>query len=73
MASVSTYLGVDVLDELAHALVLDEQVVTTGDLLHDVTLDALVLEHRNSVVDENGRRCGLEIRSETKVDAPFKP
>ena len=47
-------------------IIWDEEVVSTRDVLHDVPLDLLVLEHRHPVVDQDGRLGCLEVRPEIK-------
>lgn len=56
--------AVDVLDPGGDVLVLDEEVVAAGHVLHDVPFDLLVLEHGQAVVDEDGRRRRLEVGAE---------
>ena len=58
------YFRVDVLDELADSLILNKEVVTAGDVLHDVSLDHLVLKHGNPVVDQDGGRGRLKVGPE---------
>lgn len=57
-------LGVDVLDQRGHLLVLHEQIVAARDVLHDVSLDLVVLENGQAVVDEDWRMGGLEVGAE---------
>ena len=38
--------------------------MASGDVLHDVALDDLVLEDGDAVVDQNGRRGGLKVGPE---------
>lgn len=57
-----SYFRINVFDEFADAGVLDEKVVASGDVLHDVTLDDLVLEDGDAVVDQDWGRRRLEIR-----------
>lgn len=59
-------LRVDVLDEHGDLFVLDEQVVAAGDVLHDVPFDFVVLENRQTVVDQNRRMGGLEVGAEIR-------
>ena len=56
--------AVDVFDSGSDVLVLNEEVVTSGHVLHDVAFDLFVLEHGESVVDEDGRRRGFEVGAE---------
>ena len=42
-----------------------EEVVASGDGLHDVSLDLFVLKDGNPVVDQDRRLRGLEVRPET--------
>ena len=42
-------------------IVWNEEVVPARDVLHDVPLDLLVLEHRHPVVDQDGRLGRLEV------------
>lgn len=53
---------VNILCALSHILVLHEEVVSAWDILHDVTLDFVVLQHRQSVVYQDWGRSRLKIR-----------
>lgn len=53
-----------VFHESGHFLILYEQIMPAGDILHDVSFDLLVLQYRVAVVDQDGRRGGLEIGAE---------
>lgn len=57
-------LRVQVLDQRGHLLVLHEQIVAARNVLHDVPLDLVVLQDRQSVVDEDRRMRGLEVGAE---------
>lgn len=52
---------VNVLCALSHILVLHEEVVSAGDILHDVTLDFVVLQHRQPVVYQDRGRGRFKI------------
>jgi len=46
-----SYFRIDIFDELADSGVLNKEVVTSGDVFHDVSLDHLVLQDGDAVVD----------------------
>ena len=56
----------EVLYESGDVLILNKEIVTTGNVLHDVSLDLLVLEDGIAIVDEDGRRGRLEIGAEVR-------
>ena len=55
---------VQVLDLLGHGRVRHEEVVSAGNGLHDVTLDLIVVEDGEAVIDEDGRLRGLKVGAE---------
>ncbi len=63
----NTYLRIHIFDEFADALILNKEVVTSGDVFHDVTFDDLVLENGDPVVDQNRRRGRLKVGSVEKI------
>ena len=68
----ASHLRVDIFDEFADTLILNEEVVTSRDVFHDVTFDDLVLENGDPVVDQDGRRGRLKVgpvEEITKINA----
>ena len=53
--------AVDVLNLRGHLFVLDEEVVTSRHVLHDVPLDLLVLQHGQAVIHQDRRQRGVEV------------
>ena len=57
-------LVVQVFNLLFDVLVRNEEVVASGHVLHDVSLDLFVLEDGDTAVDQDRRLRGLEVRPE---------
>lgn len=55
---------IKILNYSGRLLVRDEQIMTAGDVLHDVPLNFFVLENSLAIVDQYGRRCRVEIGAE---------
>ncbi len=58
--------AVQIFDKGRHLLVLDEQVMTSRYIFHNMSFDFLVFQHSQSVVDQNWRRRGFEICPENQ-------
>lgn len=43
---------------------LHEEIMTARHVFHDVPFDFLIFQNRHTAMDEDGRRCRLEIRAE---------
>lgn len=56
--------AVNVLDTGRHVLVLNEEIVTAWHILHYVSLDLLIFQDGQAVVDQDGRRSGLKVGPE---------
>lgn len=46
---------------LCDVLILNKEVVATRDVLHDVSLNLVVLQNCQAIVNQDGRRSGLKI------------
>lgn len=56
----------ELLDKSSNVLILNKEIVSARNVLHDVTLDLVVLEDGVAVVDENRWRRSLEVGAKVR-------
>lgn len=56
----------EVFDKRSDVLILDEEIVSARNVLHDVSLDLVVLEYGVAAVDEDRGRRRLEVGAEVR-------